>query len=249
MPIHDWTRVKNTGLFHHFHQTWTIKLCEALNAGTLPDGYYALAEQKAIKREPDVLALRSPSRRGQPRHAPGGVSTTEAPPRARFIRQADDDALSYARRANRIAIRFEEGELVAVVEIVSPGNKASETALRSFVRKAARFLERGVNLLIVDLFPPTPRDRSGLHKAIWDEVVDEPFDLPADAPLTLASYDSGPPRTAYIEPAAVGDALPEMPLFLAPGRYVPAPLEATYMASWATCPAPLKDRVESPRSE
>jgi hypothetical protein len=42
---------------------------------------------------------------------------------------------------------------------------------------------------------------------------------------------------AYIETIAVGDALPDMPLFLAPDFYVTVPLEATYQAAWDTVPA------------
>jgi hypothetical protein len=30
MPIHDWTRVP-VGLFHHFHQDWTIEIARDLN--------------------------------------------------------------------------------------------------------------------------------------------------------------------------------------------------------------------------
>ena len=40
MPIHDWTRV-DAGIFHHFHVTWIPEIARALNAGLLPDGYYA----------------------------------------------------------------------------------------------------------------------------------------------------------------------------------------------------------------
>jgi hypothetical protein len=43
---------------------------------------------------------------------------------------------------------------------------------------------------------------------------------------------------------ALCDALPDMPLFLKPGIYVPAPLEATYQSSWQVFPAPLKRLVE-----
>ena len=45
---------------------------------------------------------------------------------------------------------------MAVIEIVSPGNKSSKAAIRSFVDKAVQFLHQGVHLLIIDLFPPTP---------------------------------------------------------------------------------------------
>ena len=30
------------GLFHHFHQRWAVAICDALNAGCLPNGFYAL---------------------------------------------------------------------------------------------------------------------------------------------------------------------------------------------------------------
>jgi hypothetical protein len=35
---------------------------------------------------------------------------------------------------------------------------------------------------------------------------------------------------------AVGDVLPDMPLFLEPGVYVSVPLEATYQAAWRGMP-------------
>jgi hypothetical protein len=239
MPIHDWTRV-SAGLFHHFHQAWTIYLSSSLNAGVLPPGYFALAEQPSAGLVPDVLTLQH--RPGTVSTNGGGVAIATAPPRTRYVRQAEADLL--VAKANRIAIRHPLGHVVAVIEIVSPGNKSSRTALRNFVEKTAGFLRQGVHLLVIDLFPPTSRDPQGLHKAIWDEILEEPFELPPDKPLTLAAYSAGLPLVAYVEPVAVGDVLTEMPLFLEPECYVPAPLEATYQATWATCPAPLKDAVD-----
>ena len=45
MPIHDWTRV-SSGTFHDFQQGWTIEIRNTLNSGVLPDGYYAMADQR-----------------------------------------------------------------------------------------------------------------------------------------------------------------------------------------------------------
>jgi len=42
MPIHDWSPV-DAGIFHHFHQAWTIEIRNALNAGLLPHGFFDLA--------------------------------------------------------------------------------------------------------------------------------------------------------------------------------------------------------------
>ena len=66
---------------------------------------------------------------------------------------------------------------------------------------------------------------------------------PADKPLTVVCYDAGD-ATSYLELVAVGDLLPEAPLFLAPGCYVNIPLEATYRTSWEATPKPIRDLVE-----
>src|SRR5262249_3698709 len=109
-----------------------------------------------------------------------------------------------------------------------------------FARKAVDFLLAGVSLLIVDVFPPSKRDPQGVHKLIWDRIHDEPFELPAGKQLTLAAYAAGPPIAAYVEPVAVGDAMPDMPIFLSSGSYVPCPLESTYQKSWSVFPEALK---------
>jgi hypothetical protein len=155
----------------------------------------------------------------------------------------------YAKRKNRIVIRHGRGKVVAVIEIVSPGNKDSQNAIRSFVEKAADFLEQGVHLLIVDLFPPTPRDPHGIHKAIWDQFTDEPCEAPPGKTLTVAAYLAGESPTAYVEPVGLGDELPSLPIFLSEDYYVPAPLESTYQQAWAVFPAMLKELMEQPAEQ
>ena len=134
--------------------------------------------------------------------------------------------------------------MVCVIEIVSPGNKRARRALRAFVEMAVALLRQGAHLLVVDLFPPSAGDPQGIHKAIWDEIQEEPFALPPEKPLTLAAYVAGSETEAYIEPVAVGDLLPDMPSFLAADRYVPCPLEATYQTAWASCPDVMREFVE-----
>jgi hypothetical protein len=245
MPVHDWGRV-DANVFHHFHQRWTIAICDALNAGLLPPGYSALVEQHAGGLISDVLALqrRSPPR-GSAEPAAGALAAT--PPKTRLVRQAKT---ALAARGNRIAIRPRLGEVVCVLEVVSPGNKGGRAALSAFVQKTIEFLRQGINLLVIDLLPPTPRDPQGMHKAVWDEIEDEPFELPPDKPLTLAAYVAGDlllgrETTAYVELVGVGDTLPDMPAYLGHSGYVLVPLEATYQAAWATCPADLRELVET----
>jgi hypothetical protein len=240
MPIHDWTRV-NAGVFHYFHQAWTIHLCEALNARVLPPDFFALAEQPAAGLVPDILTLQNRAPKEVSPKPNGGVAVAQRPPRTRFVHQAEADAL--VARANRIVVRHALGDVVAIIELVSPGNKGSRSALRSLVEKTVGFIRQGIHVLVIDLFPPTPRDPQGIHPAIWDEFQEQPFQLPADKPLTLASYSANLLKTAYIEPVAVGDILPDMPLFLESDLYVFTPLEATYQTTWLGCPAPFRDAV------
>lgn len=79
--------------------------------------------------------------------------------------------------------------------------------------------------MIVDLFPPGPRDPQGIHKAIWDELIDNDFALPQDKPLTVAAYNANPIPECFVEPIAVGDSLPEMPLFVTSDIYMPLLLQ------------------------
>jgi hypothetical protein len=246
MPVHDWTRV-SAGLFHHFHQRWIGAISDVLNSGMMPPGYFALAEQVVSGPIPDVITLQLTPKRDPRPDRRSALAVAEAPPRTRLVNRTDSPR--YATKANRVAVHHESGAVVAVIEIVSPGNKDSKHAFRSFVTKATELLAAGVHLLIVDLFPPTPRDPQGIHKAIWDEIREEEIELPPDKPLTLAAYVGGDQVAAYVEPIAVGDTLPDMPLFLDPTLYVPVPLEATYQTTWAVYPAEIKPALEaSPQS-
>ncbi len=191
MPIHDWT-LAEAGLFHAFRHRWLGALCDALNAGVLPEDHFALIDT--------------------------------------------------ARGVDRIAVRHHrQGRTVAAVEIISPEDKASDGALRGFVQTMAELIVGRVHVLFVNLFPPGQHDPHGIHKAIWDELEEEEFELPDDRRRIVAAYDTGPLPVTYVEPVAVGDVLPEMPLFLEPGSYVPAPLESSYEAAWDRFPAALKD--------
>jgi hypothetical protein len=244
MPMHDWTRVI-PGTYHAFHYQWVAALANALNSGGLPRDYFALPEQRVPLPEPDVLTLtRKEGQRRRSKGTGGGATVRTAPPKARFV--AETDLTHYARRANRIAVRHQEGDVVAVIEIVSAGNKNSQAAIALFLDKVIGLMEQGVHFLIVDPFPPGRRDPQGIHKVIWDEFTENDFILPADKPLTVASYDCGSGIKAYVEPIAVGDRLPSMPLFLGYRKHVPCPLEAAYQTAWKVFPDAVKEHLEEP---
>jgi hypothetical protein len=234
--------------YHDFHQTWTIAICDALHSGRLPLGYSALVERHGGTTVPNLLAPRQTVER-KSRGKPTGGILTATPPQTRHVAHAK---AALAARGNRVVIRHRLGEVVCIIEIVSPGHKSGQSALRSFVEKTVEFLRQGINVLVVDLLPPTTRDPQGIHKAIWDEIDEESFELPPDKQLTLAAYVAcnlyaDLETTAYVEPVGVGDVQPDMPAYLDADSYVLVPLETTYQATWASCPADMRELVETGR--
>ncbi len=188
MPMHDWTRVE-AGIFQAFHHDWITEIARALNGGLLSPEYYALAEQQAAGFGPDVLTLQTPAEDIEISQAGSVGMKVRTRPKTQFTAELPDSEF-YRRKKSSIAIRHVSGDrMVALLEIVSPGNKSSRNAMQAFVAKACEFLEHRIHMLIVD-----------------------------------------------IEPIAVGDELPEMPLFVEPESHILVPLERTYQASFAGIP-------------
>ena len=155
------------------------------------------------------------------------------------------EAEFYRHKQKSVAVRHvSDDRIIAVVEIVSPGNKSSRSAVRAFLEKATDLLNHGVHLLVIDLFPPTARDPDGLHPLIWAAVTNQRVDVPSDKPLTVASYEAGDVLRYFVEPFAVGDALIDMPLFLEPGAHVDLPLATTYATAFAAVPRRWRSELE-----
>jgi len=246
MPVHDWTRVES-GIYHAFHTVWAGEIQKTLNGGLLPAGYYVLVEQHAGQYIADVLTLHvdvPPTELPPLPITAGGTAVAEAPPKVRR-RQVIEPAARARRRT--LAVRHVSGHrLIALVEMVSPGNKDRAAHVEEFATKAASALHFGVHLLVVDLFPPGLHDPQGIHGVILEHLdeCDVPYDLPAREPLTLAGYAAGPQVEAYVEHIAVGHALPEMPLFLQSDRYINVPLESTYEAAYQGMPSFWREVLE-----
>ena len=232
MPMHDWTKV-DSWLFHDFHTCFLVEIRKGLNA-RLPSGYYALAEQSLKSMVPDVLTLQS--------HPNGTVSGLSASPLWSGPQTAVLPNLSVVDRVTvkrlgfkqkRIAIRHKTNDrLVAIVEIVSPGNKASRKEWRRFVYKATAALQNGVHVFVIDPFPAPNFYPRGTHDAIWSNLGGKRYTPPADQPLTYASYESSNTFSqefrCFVQPGRPGEALPEVPLFLEPERFINVPLEELY---------------------
>jgi len=254
MPIHDWSTVP-AGVFHDFHCTWAPEIKKTLVTGLLPRDYYVMVEQVASGPVPDVITLQRESDNGGggsngssfSGSDHGVVTLLDSPPRLKHQQLAPGDA--YTARARVLVVRHSSDDrIVAVIEIISPGNKNRRDALAAFVAKAVDFLKSGVHLMVIDLFPPGKHDPEGIHPAIWSQFSDDAIASTSAQPLTLASYASGLDIRSFIQPLKVGDMMPECPLFLTEQTYVNLPLESSYEIAYSFLPrhwqAVLENRSE-----
>jgi hypothetical protein len=246
MPVHDWTRVSD-GTFHDFHYSWVLEIKRALKRGLLPRGYCVMAEQfGGDLGAPDVLTLQAVGTKPEPEGSLAGTATlAESPPAVHARTTIARD--SYARLQRSLVIRHTSNDrIVAMIEVLSPGNKASRHALRSLLDKAVAALDGGIHLLLIDVHPPGPRDPHGIHGAILNEIGTEEYALNSERPLTAVAYTGGAVVEAFVSHFAVGQPLPEMPLFLTRENYVRVPLEATYLAAWEDVPPQYQEVLLAP---
>lgn len=249
MPLHDWTRVTPND-FHDMHVAWITAIRTRLNTGLLPDGYYAMAEHVVPPFAPDILTLGTGARGDSPILQPlggGGVATA--------TRVDAEVTLTGGRRARlkpperRIVVRHAQGrQLIAVIEVVSPGNKAKVKAASSLVDKSVALLQNGIHLTIIDVFPNPTRLPQGFGGAIWRGVERAAADYTPQYSRTHSAFaaQEGGGCLAHFQSSELGAPLPALPLYLTPTVHVPLPLEEAYYDAWVGCPKPLRQFLEAP---
>jgi hypothetical protein len=241
MPVHDWSQVR-AGMFHHFHNAWIYQLAGDLNAGLLPEGFYAAGEQIVADVELDVVTLAAAELSAPPWPDSRAVAVAEQAPQAQFTFTLEDP--DYTSKQDRIAVRWAgDDRLVAIIEIVSRGNRSSRWRLSQFVQKVAVAIEQGCHVVVVDVQGPGALDPQGLHPLIWDELGAPAEEYVAAQPLAVVSYRAGNQPQALLQHFGCGEEIPTMPLFVHEDWYVPLPLEMSYLATWARYPVPWQKRV------
>ena len=163
-------------------------------------------------------------------------------------KNADMLSFSPAGQRRTLTIRHTAGHrIIALIEILSPGNKSGAAPVSEFVRKATEAIRAGIHLAVVDLLPPGKHDSEGMHGEIMQALSAEEYKLPEGKPLTFVSYSAGPTPVAYLNHPAVGDEVPDMPLFLTAERYVNLPLGTTYDTTYRGVPAFWREVIEGKR--
>jgi hypothetical protein len=122
-------------------------------------------------------------------------------------------------------------QVVAVVELVSPGNKDRDGYRNQFAAKCLSYLAKGLGVVVLDI---VTRRRANLHNALVRLAGHDPrFEMAGDPPTYAVAYrpvhrNKDNVIDLWPHPLAVGSALPAVPLYLKGYGCVRLDLEATY---------------------
>jgi Protein of unknown function (DUF4058) len=237
MPLRDHFRGpwSEQNPWEGFHSAWINTMVRHLNGTVLPRRFRAIPQvHLGSFVESDVAAFERDQGTDadgpfdqQRDSANGGTTAVWAPPEAVHTLDIEfpaQDVFEVRVHDDRRSMR-----LVAVVELVSPGNKDRPEQRHAFAAKCAGYLQERVGVVVVDIV-------TARHANLHQELL-EMFGLPraatAASDLYAVAYcnrkDEGKWRLKlWPAPLAVGRPLPEMPLWLASDFAVPLDLEKSY---------------------
>ncbi len=134
--------------FHSIHNQMIGLLLEQLSDTLFAMGYVAGTEtslQIAEGREPDIFVLRGETPYPQPR-LDYALAAQE------MLAEAGEPVMALSELDALHIHEAKTGDLVTVVEIVSPGNKRSAYDIFAYQERRSRlFLEKGVNVVEIDM--------------------------------------------------------------------------------------------------
>jgi len=223
MPLldHFHPPVSERRTWEGFHGLWAAAIVEKLNSDVLAEEYFAdMQVHVGSQVEVDVATLEEPD------GSPGGARSWSPGPASLVIPAVFPDEIEV-----QIFTTSTGANLVAAIELVSPGNKDRPETRRAFAAKCVAYLTRGIGLVVVDV---VTNRLANLH----NEVVEllghgEPFLMDASVTTYAAAFRPSRKQTGdQIElwpvPLNLGSPLPVLPLALRNAGVVPVDLEATY---------------------
>lgn len=216
MPLLDHFRppLSDRRHWHSFHNSWATYISSQLNS-LLPVGYFAEANVQ-FGIEIDVATFEEPVA------VPPASAWTPPPPHASV-------PATFTEAVVEVGIFSRSGgpQLAGAVELVSPANKDRPASREALVNKCAAYLQAGVGLVLVDVVTERPAD---LHRELLARLGTTGA---APGLLFASAYrpverDGASTLDVWLEPAALGQPLPTLPLWLRGGLCLPVELEATY---------------------
>jgi hypothetical protein len=212
-----------------FHHSWATIIARQLNQQVLPSGYYAEPE---ISLGPELEVDRATLHLSPANTPKSGVATAVwSPPRPAISAKVDFSRLDGYEV--RVYQNLGGAELRAAIELVSPANKDRVGSRRTFAAKCAGYLQHGISVVLVDIV--TTR-RANMHEELFKtlevkgrrEVWRSMTKLYAVA-YRAATYRRSPRVEVWPETLALGEALPDLPLWLSLDLCVPLRLEESYL--------------------
>jgi hypothetical protein len=202
-PRHRW---------ESFHSNWATRIADALN-DSMPEDFLAeeythsAGDKHVGNGQPAVLTWRP--------KAPAAVMPAIFPDNFEV----------------RVFNRVGGMNLVAAIELVSPGNKDRPEEVQAFATKVASFLHEGIAVIVIDIV--TIR-RINLHNATMRLLsAPEGMALSGDPTHYAVSYrpvlrEGKSEIELWPETFTLGERLPTMPLRLTGDTFVPVDFESSY---------------------
>jgi hypothetical protein len=213
-----------------FHGRWAAAMSDALNERLPPEYYAEFQVTLGTRVKVDAATFTEDGVPEQPR-ADGGTLAVQArvwtPPTPVAVLPAvfpdDFEVQVFSSAAGPT--------LVAAIELVSPGNKDRAEARRAFAAKCAAYLQRGIDLMVVDIV-------TSRHANLHDELVTllgpgEGCLFPTPTILYATAYRPAHRQgrnelDLWREPLALGQPLPTLPLAVRGLGCLAIDLEGTY---------------------
>lgn len=222
MALHDWSELPN---WETVHGGWIVELHRWLKP-RLPPGFRStLATVPSLAGapvpvHPDVSVHRHPEPAEPPASGPGDL-----------LDVAPDEKVTLAvAEADRAVHVYHGGNLVAVLELISPANKDRPDKRRRTTDRCVGYLLNGIHLLLVDVHP---RPQGFSFADDLAGVLE--YSTPALPPPFAISYrvggwdrHEGLNLAVWRRALAAGQPLPTLPLPLTPDLAVRVDLDSTY---------------------
>lgn len=214
-PRHRW---------ESFHSNWATRIADALNV-SMPEDFLAEEYTHSGESLEIDIATYADDVKAEGNGHPAVLTWRPKAPAAVMPAVFPDNF------EVRVFKRVGGMNLVAAIELVSPGNKDRPAEVQAFATKVASYLHQGIAVIVIDIV--TVR-RTNLHNATM-RLMSAPDDtIMADEPGFYAvSYrplvrEAKPEIELWTETFALGELLPTMPLRLTGDTFVPVDFEAAY---------------------
>lgn len=231
MPLRDHFSEESPQRFNWegFHSQWAGTIVRHLNRNVLPEDYHAEPRVRLGTLAAIDVGTREVPDAGRREQAAelGGPVALYSPPTPALTFEAD---LSQEDLFEVQVLRGGAGELVAAIELISPGNKDRPESRHDFVVKCASLLKAHVAVTLIDIV--TNRQAS-LFKELMEYLEKRDQSTPYLGQLYCCSLlprgTNGHGKVdAWPEVLEVGKPLPQLPLWLRDDLPVPLDLETTY---------------------